>query len=122
MERPPDHFKKTLPVESEVVRKLIRSDRSRKAAFEDAMERCLEILAGASRPSVDGIASRVRSITPVELSEVRAAIAAEEHALSVSMNMSAAGDHITSSNMWPSPTCSTAGDLAGAAHLAWQPA
>lgn len=98
MQRPPDHFKKTLPVESEVVRQLIRSDDSRRAAFTDAMERCLEILAGASRAAVEGAASRVRSITPVELSEVRAGIAAEEHALSVSMNMSAVGEHSTASN------------------------
>lgn len=93
LERPLDHLKKTLPVESEVVRKLIRSDNTRKSVFTEAMERCLEILAGATRASMDGAASRVRSITPIELTEVREAIAAEEHALSVSMNMSIDGSN-----------------------------
>lgn len=82
-----NHFAKTLPVESEVVRKLIRSDDTRTEVFEETLERCLEILAGATRASVHGVAARVRSITPVELSEVRDTIAAEEEAISMSMSM-----------------------------------
>ena len=91
IERPHEHFAKTLPVESEVVRKLIRSDDTRTAVFQETLERCLEILAGATRASVHGAASRVRSITPIELTEVRETIAAEEQAITMSMSMSMSG-------------------------------
>ena len=97
--RPAEFFAKTLPVESEVVRRLVRSDSTRGTILREALERCMEVVAGSNHTTLRGAAARVHSITPVELTEAREAVAAEEQAL---LSTSASGDAsgLSTSGSW----------------------